>query len=631
MKRLKCTAILAMVAASTGLPATAHADQADDAFSAWNAAFLVTSNGQTYYSTTVVSAGTERSGTWVGALDIAVAEDVYQRTHSAQSRQLVSDLVTTFIAKEGTDWKGDTWDDDIAWMVIAVLRGYQITGNEQFLTVATNAWNMAYDRGWDTTYGGGGVWEDMGHVTPWNQPSKCNLSNNPLIKMGLVLYQMTGDSTYLDKCKGMYAWIRKNLFDATTGLVNECLAFKTVADTTGFVQTSDNAYNSGSFLEAADDLYRITGDPSYYDDAVLAITHRLAKEPILHDGGQGERQWGYRFVKGLSEFATYNNQWSKYQTWLENNANAAWAQRDALNITWNDWTKPTPLPGANGVTHDNDVVPLCTSSAAAIWQVLQPSTVPAFSGDYELQNVASSLSLSVSGAASGSAVMQTAFNGDSASLWTFVPSAGGYYEIQNVSSGLLLDVAADSYKLGANIVQAAAEPHAQGNDQWLPVANADGTYSFYSLSSVLALDNPASSMAAGTQLDQWAGNGTTAQSFKLISHDAPSVGVGGSGGAGASAGATGSGGEAGNALAGSSSSGAGATAAGIAGASGNTSGGNTSSANSGGSSAASATDATNGCSCRAAGSASSSRVPGEIGLLALASVVAARRRRKRDH
>jgi predicted alpha-1,6-mannanase (GH76 family) len=500
---------------------SARATQADDAFDAWNAAFLVHDNGQIYYSTTVTTAGTMRSGTWVGALDIAVAEDTYQRTHSAVHRQLVSDLVTTFIAKEGTDWKFDSWNDDIAWMVIAVLRGYQITGNVAFLAVAENAWNMAYDRGWDTRYGGGGVWEDMGHVTPFNQPSKCNLSNNPLIKMGVVLYRITGDTTYLDKCKGMYAWIRKNLFDAKTGLVNECLAFKTVDDTTGFVQTSDNAYNSGSFLEAADDLYRTTGDQSYYDDAQLAVTHRVTKDAVMHDGGQGERQWAYRFVRGLSEFATYNKLWPKYQAWLEANATAAWNQRNALNVTWNDWTKPTPLPGANGVTHDNDVVPLCTSSAAAIWQVLPPATAPALSGAYELRNVASGLSL---GVATGGAIVQSSFDGGDGQLWTFVATAGGYYEIQNVSNGLLLDVGADSYKLGANIVGAAHEPHGQGNDQWMPVANADGTYTFYSSSSAMALDDPMSSTTTGTQLDQWAGNSSDAQKFTLNAHAAASDG-----------------------------------------------------------------------------------------------------------
>ena len=122
-RRLKSFACLAAIAACAIAPAAARADQAADAFNAWNAAFLVQTGDQTYYSTTVTTAGTVRSGTWVGALDIAVAEDAYQRTHSAADRQRVSDLLTTFIAAEGTDWSGDTWDAAGTTNTVAVASG----------------------------------------------------------------------------------------------------------------------------------------------------------------------------------------------------------------------------------------------------------------------------------------------------------------------------------------------------------------------------------------------------------------------------------------------------------------------------------------------------------------------------
>lgn len=614
---------------------SARADQADDAFNAWNSAFLVKTGGDTFYSTTAISAGTQRSGTWVGALDIAVAEDYYEHTHLAVDRARVNDLVTTFIAKEGKDWNGDTWNDDIAWMVIALLRGYQVTGNDQFLTIAENNWNMAYSRGWDTKYGNGGVWEDMNHVTPvWNQPSKCNLSNNPLIKMGIVLYRITGDASYLDKCKGMYAWIREKLFDPKTGLVNECLAFKTTADTAGFVQTSDNAYNSGSFLEAADALYRATGEQSYLDDATLAISHRLTKEPILHDGGQGERQWGYRFVKGLAEFSTYHDQWAKYQPWLESNANAAWSQRDALGVTWNDWTKLTPAPGANGVTHDNDVVPLCTSSAAAIWSLFPAKTSPNFSGDYELKNSASGMSLSVASSDAAAAVVQTPFDGDAASLWSFVATAGGYYRIKNAQSGLVLDVAANSAKQAAAIVLAAPEMHAQGTDQWLPFLNSDGSYTFYNLSTTFALDDPSSSTTAGTALDQWAGNDTNAQKFTLIPHTSANGGAGGGSAAGGSAtgggsdagGSSNSGSESGgSSSAGSANGGANAWGSGTVGAAGSANG--AAGAHGGSAARADESDSLSGCSFH--GGPRAPRAAFLAGIFGLIGIAAARRRRAR--
>ena len=100
--------------------------------------------------------------------------------------------MTTYVAKEGSNWsQNSSWNDDMAWMIIAGLRVYQIVGNEAWLKIVTDTWNATYDRGWDTKYAGGGIWEDMGHITPWDKPSKCGSSNSPIVSMGVVLYQIT--------------------------------------------------------------------------------------------------------------------------------------------------------------------------------------------------------------------------------------------------------------------------------------------------------------------------------------------------------------------------------------------------------------------------------------------------------
>jgi len=619
VKRGSFAALVAILAASA-LPAVAHADTAADAFQGWNAAFLAKQNGDTYYATTVVTAGTQRQGTWVGALDIAVAEDRYLYTHSAADRQLVSDLMTTFVAKEGSKWiNNSSWNDDMAWMMIAGLRAYQIVGNEAWLKIVTDTWNATYDRGWDTKYAGGGIWEDMGHITPWDKPSKCGLSNSPIVSVGLVLYQITGDTAYLDKCKQIYSWVRKSMFIPDTGQIYGCVGFATTTETTGKLEGGNNAYDSGSFTEMSDAMFRVTGDDAYHQDTLKAIAYRIGKDAILHDGGRGERQWGYRFTRGLSDYCNFNDAWSTYLPWLKNNADAAWSQRNALNISWDDWTKKTDMPGLPGVTHDNDVVALCTSSAAAIWQHFPPPTEPLPTGSVELRNVASHFSLKVAGASKAAMgmVVQDIFAGAPESLWTFVPTAGNYYQLKNVNSGLFLNLDGLTGKQGAKVVQAADQGLRPGTDRWLPVKNDDGTYTFYNLSSVFALDVPANSTVAGTQLDQWAGNGTTAQKFELVPHADSVGGAGGSGGAGGASGANAGGGSAGVGVAGSS------TAGGV-----NPGGGAGGAVTTPSAGATAASDAS-GCSCRSAGSASETRAMGAFALLALGGTVLMRRRRRR--
>ncbi len=477
-----------------------------------------------------MSAGITIAHLYTGALDVAVAEDVYQQTHSQDQRNLIISLLNTFLEDNvttsagtmpgnGTNWNYDGYDDDLGWMTNAVLRGYQYTGVAQYLTVAENNWNIDYNRGWMANLGGG-VEEN---VSPgYSNPQREALSNDNLVFTGVTLYQVTGDSTYLTKAESIYAWVRANLFNSTNsenalgmpGQVNEG-----IFDSNGSLNPSDNVYNEGSFLTAATSLYRITGNQEYYNDAQLVINHVTTEQPILHNSEEAcGCQWAYWFTNGLSQFATVANLWSQYLPYLQNNANAAWSKRNGKNLTWNDWTTATSesvAAGSNGGAGNPDEVEM--ESAVAIWQHLPPPSVN-LSGQYEIQNVASSLAVQVqtSSTASVKPVVQDTFGGASNQLWTFVPTSGGYYHIQNVGTGQVMNASGLTAKSGESIVQYPAAGIIPGNDQWQPVQNPDGTYSFFNLNSLQALDDPGESTQAGLQLDQYFGNSTSAQSFKLV-------------------------------------------------------------------------------------------------------------------
>lgn len=506
------------------IPGSADAqDEAAASYAAFNSAFLVGpntpggagcnnpnhANGNTYYSKTLTRVGTAEECNWVQAMDIALSEDVYDHTHSPAQQQLISAMLNTFITDfgAGKDWSYDGWDDDIAWMVNAFVRGYRITGNTQYLTIAENNWNTAYNRGWDSTLGGG-IWENG------TKQSKNALSNDPMIFNAVNLYQATGDSTYLTKAINIYAWVRANLFN--TGNVNTASnqpgQVNGSINLDGSLGVSRNAFDSGTFIEAANALHRVTRNPMYYNDAVLAATFAINQGKILHNTQEGEdNQWAYWLARGLSDFATQNNLWSTYYSYLLTNANQAWSERNALNLTWNNWSSPTKETNPNSFE---------MSSAAAIWQVLPPANPQVFSGNFELRNKASGLSLNVSGSSlsNSAAIVQAPLGGGTSGFWTITPTSGGYYQIKNVASGLLLNVAAVSGQPGAKLVQWPAGDLNPGNDQWWPVQNADGTYSFFNAYSGLVLEDPGGSKSSGTQVDQWGANGGSNQEFTLIAH-----------------------------------------------------------------------------------------------------------------
>ena len=199
------------------------------------------------------------------------------------------------------------------------MRGYQITGNANYLTIAETNWNTAYNRGWDTA-GGGGIWENSDHY------SKCALSNDNFIFEAVSLYQISGDASYLSKAEGIYAWVRQTLYNSTgahtalgaPGQVNGCVS------SAGKLEGSDNVYDSGTFAKAANDLYRVTGNANYYYDALVTVNHITSEGPILHNRSEGcGCQWAYWFTLALSEFATDAGFWPAYGPWLQANADAA--------------------------------------------------------------------------------------------------------------------------------------------------------------------------------------------------------------------------------------------------------------------------------------------------------------------
>jgi hypothetical protein len=499
-------------------PARAQGAQAQAraaaAYNAYNAAFLVQLNGQAYYADTLTSVGIQPQAEWGGALAITVAEDAYQHTHNQADRNLVISLLNNLAYFNGPgslfgNWQTDGWDDNLAWMVNAFLRGYQLTGVSTYLIEAEAGWNNGYNQGWDTTVAGGGIWENT------DKGSKCALSNDPFVFEGVQLYQATGDSTYLTKAETIYSWVRSTLFVSSSssnvpgapGQIHGCVDNKGMLQST----TDDNVYDSGAFLTAANDLYRVTGNQSYYNDALLAADHIVNEGPILHSDYEAPgNQWAYWFTFGLSQFATDANLWPEYHAWLLGNANAAWRERNSLNLTWNNWVGPTNDAGTDAME---------MSSAAAIWQHLPPASVK-LSGTYEIQNVASNLALSVSdgSSADNATLIQSPFSESAPDQrWTFEPTSGGYCQIRNVNSGLVVNVSGASAISGAGIVQSPAQGMIPGSDQWLPALNPeDGTYSFYNLNSLQALEDPAESSTSGTQLDQWFGNSTTAQKFFLV-------------------------------------------------------------------------------------------------------------------
>jgi hypothetical protein len=125
------------------------------------------------------------------------------------------------------------------------------------------------------------------------------------------------------------------------------------------------------------------------------------------------------------------------------------------------------------------------------------------------------LDAAAASSANGTAVQQYACNSSAAQQWEFQPAAdAGYFVIvNNIAPQPAIDVNGPSTAAGALI-------HLWSNggwssQEWQPVQESSGAYHFVSHYSGLCLDVPSASTADGVQLQQYACNGTGAQSWSL--------------------------------------------------------------------------------------------------------------------
>lgn len=505
VKALVRTGLMALlVGAACAIPKQASAIGAGDAdtmFNGFNSDFLVNGN---YYQTYDQKTGTRVfDGGWTGALDIMVAEDAYERTGSSAHKNLVNALCTTFLQKYPPPYTWDGWNDDIGWMGIMLARGYLITGNANLLTQARTAcFDMAWARGWDTQYNGGGIWEQQPEKTPVGGTiSKEALSNDSLGKAACLIYMGNHDQWYLDRATQIYAWVRSHLYNTSTGQVYNGI------DRNNVVNTGRNVYNQGTFADYANYLYQITGNVQYYNDAKLAIDY--VKGPSWYNNGimtgGGTNTWSDEYARALGHFCRDNRQWGTYLTWAQANANAAWSHRRTdYNICWSDFSQQTPS--------DNNIITNRYCDAAA-WLQYTPATMPNnIWGRHAIVGMNNMAIDSLGLTSDNSIVGLWGLSYNQNQTWNFTQNSDTSWNIVSQSSWKALDVPGGNTTNGTKIIQWT--PSRDSNQRWWVDVQSDGTYKIWNQQSGLSLDS-SSTTTNGQSLIEWGWSGQPQQRWRL--------------------------------------------------------------------------------------------------------------------
>ncbi|PIF05789.1 MAG: glycosyl hydrolase family 76 [Draconibacterium sp.] len=236
---------------------------------------------------------------WPNAHVLNILTDAYLRTNKASYFPKMINLLHGIKSKNG-DTFSIVYNDDMLWLANACIRAYNATGNEQYKQTAEFLWNDVI-LSYSDVFGGGITWKKD---TP---KLKNAVSNAPAIILAVNLYKLTNNNEYLEWAKSLYEWQKANLVDPTNGHVWDHI---TEVDGKLFIKKDwIFTYNMGTWIGSGLELYNVTKDQSYLNDALKSArtslsSHELTSEGVLRDEGQGDGGlFKGIFIRYLTQFA----------------------------------------------------------------------------------------------------------------------------------------------------------------------------------------------------------------------------------------------------------------------------------------------------------------------------------------
>ena len=327
---------------------------ADVALASFNRAFMLQSNGKAYYR---MSTDGGQVTFYKQAELIEMTQDAWLRSRDPVYKTMMAQLYKGLLAHSASM---STWlrmtNDDLMWAAVMCLRAYRITGDHAYLLRAKTAFDATYARSYSRDLGGG-LWNSSRHR------SKNTCVTLPASVAASMLYQSLHDVSYRSKATQLYAWVRRTLYDPATGAV-----WDHVTPQPGGGMTADRTtwtYNQGIFIGAADLLYQITSNRTYYQDArrTLAFTKANltvngvltsevpAGSPLTVSAG------GYKgvFVRWAAMFIDRYHV-PGYDAWLQQNAAEVQKQANSAGLMNEDWSHPTSASALSAFSCSSAVV-----------------------------------------------------------------------------------------------------------------------------------------------------------------------------------------------------------------------------------------------------------------------------------
>lgn len=276
---------------------------------------------------------------WPQAHAMDVLIDAYVRTGDSKWKHYFNLWHEGVKQKSGGSYFND-FVDDMEWICLTMIRLYESTDDTRYMETAQLLWDKIKEQ-WNDQAGGGIAWKQS---QPW---SKNACSNGPAGIIATRMYQLNGRKTEdLDWARKIHSWQSETLFDKRTGAV-----YDNINANTDVVTKWIFTYNQGTYMGMAHELYKITGEAHYLDDACKAADYsiqnlidkenNILKDEGTKDGGLFKGIFIRYFVKLILEENLQKANRGRYLNFFNNNANVLNEKGRSKEFLYNtNWAKP---------------------------------------------------------------------------------------------------------------------------------------------------------------------------------------------------------------------------------------------------------------------------------------------------
>ena len=235
--------------------------------------------------------------------------------------------------------KSDRFYDDNDWLAIDFCDLYALTGEKKYLEKAELLYQYIYS-GWNDVLGGGIYWCEQ------QKRSKNTCSNAPAAVLCMKLYNLTKDKNYLEQAKKTYAWTKKNLRDPKDGVYWDNVRLDGSVDKAKYTYNSGQMIQAGVMLyqQSGDETY--LKDAQETAQGAYAHFTKMRKNAAGEEARfyTANPWFNVILLRGLKALYEVDGNPAYIQT-MADNARYAWRHtRDANGFLSNDWsgneTKP---------------------------------------------------------------------------------------------------------------------------------------------------------------------------------------------------------------------------------------------------------------------------------------------------